>query len=65
MSIHVCDMGGSGRDSLLITLMSCESWMFVKENSDTKKKKGICQKYQKAEIVSDITPIIGIQQTSM
>ena len=65
MSIHVWETGGSGRDSLLIPLMSCESWMLVKENSDRKKKKGICQKYQKAEIVSDITPSKGIQQTFM
>ena len=39
--------------------------MLVKENPDRKKKKekkGICQKYQKVEIVSEITRSKGIPQ---
>ena len=48
MSIHVCETGGSGRDSLLIPLMSCESWMLVKENSDIKKKERDLSKISKS-----------------
>ena len=38
MSISVCETIGNGRDGLL-PLLSCETWMLVKENPDRKKKK--------------------------
>ena len=56
MSISVCETIGNGRDGLL-PLLSCETWMLVKEYPDRKKKeKSIFQKYQEAEIISEITP---------
>ena len=39
MSISISETGGGGRDSLLLPLLSRESWMFVKDNLDRKKKK--------------------------
>ena len=63
MSISISETGGGGRDSLLLPLLSRESWMFVKDNLDRKKKKKkkvICQKYQKVEIVSEIIHSKGI-----
>ena len=59
MSISVCKTYGSGRDSLLLPLLSFESWMFMTENPD-RKKRGICQKYQRAETKNArkvVTPI--------
>ena len=39
----VCEAGGSGseelKNALPLPLQSCDSWMFVKENPDRKKKK--------------------------
>ena len=39
MSISISETGGGGRDSLLLPLLSRESWMFAKDNPDRKKKK--------------------------
>ena len=38
MSISVCETIGNGRDGLL-PLLSCETWMLVKEYPDRKKKR--------------------------
>ena len=58
MSISVGEIGGSGRSSLFFLLLWIVN-VFEGKTKKKKKKKGICQKYQKAGI-SEITPCKGI-----